>query len=213
MERIEARIFSEAGRCRQPKLAIVNEYAPEWRMLAAARRLARSAPTDRVGQENAEARACMPSDRASLERGLSIIRRRRRIMWGLWLAYLPAMIVFWRLVASPEREGVVAAIVWDYCRARLHGRFDQCGKRPRKGFVVCSQHGGGHAVRERNGLRLAPVEAERLSGLARRIKRDGKADLATIPSFFPWLQERVAALKNTRIGLSPRRHRRADGAA
>ena len=81
-----------------------------------------------------------------------------------------------------------------YCRARLHGRFDQCGKRPRKGRVVCSQHGGAYAIRERNGLRLSAVEAGRLSGLARRIKRDGTADLTVIPSFYPWLRERADAL-------------------
>jgi hypothetical protein len=82
-----------------------------------------------------------------------------------------------------------------FCRARLHGRFDQCGKRPRKQAVVCGQHGGSYAVRERNGSRLPPAEAGRLSGLARRIKRDGRVDLDTIPTFIPWLRDRVAALK------------------
>jgi hypothetical protein len=42
-----------------------------------------------------------------------------------------------------------------FCRARLHGRFDQCGRRPRKNRVVCGQHGGSYAVRERNGDRPA----------------------------------------------------------
>lgn len=50
-------------------------------------------------------------------------------------------------------------------------------------------------MRERNGSRLPPAEAGRLSGLARRIKRDGRVDLDEIPTFVPWLRDRVAALK------------------
>ncbi len=83
----------------------------------------------------------------------------------------------------------------DFCRARIHGSFNQCGKRPRKGFVVCSQHGGAYAVRERNGSRLPAAEAGRLSGLARRIKRDGRINLDDIPTFVPWLRDRIATLK------------------
>jgi hypothetical protein len=43
--------------------------------------------------------------------------------------------------------------------------------------------------------------------------RDGRADLAVIPSFFPWLQERIAELKKNPIALPPRRRRESDGAA
>ena len=45
------------------------------------------------------------------------------------------------------------------------------------------------------GSRLSPQQAGRLSGLARQIKREGKVDLDTIPTFVPWLRERLAALK------------------
>jgi len=84
-----------------------------------------------------------------------------------------------------------------YCRARLHGRFDQCGRRPKRGAVTCGVHGSGHAVRQREGSRLSPQEAGRLSGLARRIKRDGAADLTVIPSLLPALRARIEALKKT----------------
>jgi len=84
---------------------------------------------------------------------------------------------------------------WSWCFARLHGSFDQCGRRARKGMVVCSRHGAGTRVRERNGARLSSAEAGRISGLARRIKRDGCVDLETIPAFIPWLRERLTTLK------------------
>ena len=61
--------------------------------------------------------------------------------------------------------------------------------------VVCGIHGGGHVVRQRNGTRLSPQEAGRLSGLARRIKRDGRVDLAQVPSVAPWLQNRAHQLR------------------
>jgi hypothetical protein len=60
---------------------------------------------------------------------------------------------------------------------------------------VCGVHGGGHRVRQRNGTRLSPQEAGRLSGLARRIKRDGCVDLAQVPSIAPWLQNRAQELR------------------
>ncbi len=55
-------------------------------------------------------------------------------------------------------------------------------------------HGGGHTVRQREGIRLSPQQAGQLSRLARRIKRDGTADLSVVPSMFPWLREREATL-------------------
>ncbi len=82
-----------------------------------------------------------------------------------------------------------------WCFARLHGSFDQCGRRARKGAVVCHQHGAGARVRQRNGSTLSPAEAGRLSGLARKIKRDGRVDLDSIPTFLPFLRERLAVLK------------------
>ena len=82
-----------------------------------------------------------------------------------------------------------------FCRARKKGGFDQCGRRPARGAVVCGQHGGGHRVRQQNGSRLSPQEAGRLSGLARRIKRDGRVDLAQVPTIAPWLQDRAQQLR------------------
>ena len=83
-----------------------------------------------------------------------------------------------------------------FCLARKKGGgFDQCGRRPARGSVVCAVHGGGHAVRQRNGTRLSPQEAGRLSGLARRIKRDGRVDLAKLPTLLPALEEQVQRLR------------------
>jgi hypothetical protein len=82
-----------------------------------------------------------------------------------------------------------------FCRARKKGGFDQCGRRPARGAVVCGQHGGGHRVRQQNGSRLSPQEAGLLSGLARRIKRDGRIDLTQVPSVAPWLQDRAQELR------------------
>jgi len=88
-----------------------------------------------------------------------------------------------------------------FCRARKKGSFDQCARRPARGApgapapVVCGVHGGGHGVRQRNGTRLSPQEAGRLSGLARRIKRDGRVDLTQVPSVAPWLQNRAQELR------------------
>ena len=82
-----------------------------------------------------------------------------------------------------------------WCFARLHGSFHQCGRRPKRGAVTCGVHGAGHAVRQREGIRLSPQQAGRLSGLARQIKRDGRADLTRIPSVVPWLHERLAAFQ------------------
>lgn len=82
-----------------------------------------------------------------------------------------------------------------YCRARKKGSFDQCGRRPARDSVTCGIHGGGHRVRHQSGVRLSPQESGRLSGLARRLKRDkGKTDLTVLPTFYPWLRERAAAL-------------------
>ena len=78
-----------------------------------------------------------------------------------------------------------------FCRARRKGSFDQCGRRPAHGAVVCAMHGGGHVVRQRAGTRLSPQEAGRLSGLARRLKRDGRVDLAQLPSLVPQVQQSV----------------------
>ena len=79
-----------------------------------------------------------------------------------------------------------------YRRARLHGRFDQCGKRPRKNAVVCGTHGGAYAVRERNHSRLSSVAAGKLSGLARQLKRAGGIpDLTIIEGWFPGVLEHV----------------------
>jgi hypothetical protein len=83
-----------------------------------------------------------------------------------------------------------------YCMARRRGSFDQCGRRPARGSIVCGAHGGGHAVRQREGTSLSPQEAGRLSGLARRIKRDGRADFAQFPASLPWLQERADLLRS-----------------
>ena len=82
-----------------------------------------------------------------------------------------------------------------WCCARCEGSYDQCGRRAKRDGVCCGVHGGGHAVRQREGIRLSPQQAGRLSGLARRIKREEKVDLDTIPTFVPWLRERLAALK------------------
>ncbi|HEY2386726.1 MAG TPA: hypothetical protein VGK30_07170 [Candidatus Binatia bacterium] len=82
-----------------------------------------------------------------------------------------------------------------YCRARRRGAFDQCGRRPARGAVVCGAHGGGHAVRQREGTRLSPQEAGRLSGLARQLKKNGRVDLAGFPALLPWLQERAQQLR------------------
>ena len=83
-----------------------------------------------------------------------------------------------------------------FCRARRKGSFEQCGRRPARNAIVCGAHGGGHSVRQRDGTRLSPQEAGRLSGLARRIKRDGRVDLAQLPTCLPWLQERVGLLRD-----------------
>lgn len=82
-----------------------------------------------------------------------------------------------------------------WCRARKKGTFDQCGRRPARGAVVCGIHGGGHRVRQRNGTRLSPQQAGRLSGLARRIKRDGRVDLVTLPTLLPALEAQVQRLR------------------
>ena len=82
-----------------------------------------------------------------------------------------------------------------FCRARKKGSFDQCGRRPAQHAVVCGIHGGGHGVRQRNGTRLSPQDAGRLSGLARRIKRDGRVDLTQVPSLLPVLQKRIQELR------------------
>lgn len=88
-----------------------------------------------------------------------------------------------------------------FCRARKKGSFDQCARRPARGApgapapVVCGVHGGGHGVRQRNGTRLSPQEAGRLSGLARRIKRDGRVDLTQVPSLLPVLQQQIQHLR------------------
>ena len=82
-----------------------------------------------------------------------------------------------------------------FCRARKKGTFDQCGRRPARNAVVCGIHGGGHTVRQRNGTRLAPQEAGRLSGLARRIKREGRVEIDQFPTLVPWLQERMSQLR------------------
>lgn len=95
-----------------------------------------------------------------------------------------------RLGARPDKLDYVEG----WCRARSKSG-GQCGRRPRRGFVVCGQHGGGHAVRQRDGTRLSPQEAGRLSGLARRLKRDGHVDLAGFPALLPWLQERAQQLR------------------
>jgi hypothetical protein len=85
-----------------------------------------------------------------------------------------------------------------FCRARKKGTFDQCGRRPARNAVVCGIHGGGHAVRHRNGTRLSPQEAGRLSGLARRITRDGRVDLTQVPTIAPWLHDRANQLREQR---------------
>ena len=89
-----------------------------------------------------------------------------------------------------------------FCLARKKGGgFDQCARRPARGApdapapVVCGVHGGGHGVRQRNGTRLSPQEAGRLSGLARRIKRDGRVDLTQLPSLLPVLQQQIQRLR------------------
>src|SRR5690606_12003460 len=77
-------------------------------------------------------------------------------------------------------------------------------RRPARNAVVCGIHGGGHAVRQRSGTRLSPEEAGRLSGLARRIKRDGRVDLANLPTIAPWLQERAHILRRQQNQLDLR---------
>ena len=62
-------------------------------------------------------------------------------------------------------------------------------------MAVCGQHGGGHTVRQRDGFKLSPQEAGALSGMARRLKRDGRVDLSRFPASLPWLQERVERLR------------------
>ena len=79
--------------------------------------------------------------------------------------------------------------------ARRHGSFDQCGRRPKRGGVVCGMHGGGHTIRQRDGFKLSPQEAGALSGAARRLKRDGRVDLTRFPASLPWLQERMERLR------------------
>ena len=82
-----------------------------------------------------------------------------------------------------------------FCRARKRGTFDQCGRRPARNAVVCGIHGGGHVVRQRSGERLSPQEAGRLSGLARRVKRDGRIELDQFPTLLPWLKDRMLGLR------------------
>lgn len=88
-----------------------------------------------------------------------------------------------------------------FCLARKKGSFDQCARRVARGTpnapspVVCGAHGGGHAVRQRNGTKLSPQQAGRLSGLARRIKRDGRVDLSQLSTNLPWIEERMQRLR------------------
>lgn len=82
-----------------------------------------------------------------------------------------------------------------FCRARKKGTFDQCGRRPARNAVVCGIHGGGHGVRQRNGTKLSPQEAGRLSGLARRIKRDGRVDLSQLATNLPWIEAQMQRLR------------------
>lgn len=112
-----------------------------------------------------------------------------------------------QLVAGNPRESQLVEVrlgaredkadyVTGFCLARRKGGgFDQCARRPAKNSVVCGVHGGGHVVRQRNGTRLSPQEAGRLSGLARRLKRDGRVDLTKIPTIAPWLQDRAQQLR------------------
>ena len=85
-----------------------------------------------------------------------------------------------------------------FCMARLKGRFDQCGRRPRRGRVVCPAHGGGCAAREEGGWSRSAREAGALSGFARRVKRDGRVDLHVLPPPLAKLvKEHVSALRAT----------------
>lgn len=80
----------------------------------------------------------MSNDAANIERGLRTIRLRRRIVWLVWLSYLPVMILFWRTFVPTEREGMAAAIVWmvGYAIAGMLvslSRCPRCGERFHRG--------------------------------------------------------------------------------
>lgn len=99
-----------------------------------------------------------------------------------------------RLGAREDKADYVVG----FCFARKKGGgFDQCARRPAKNSnsVVCGIYGGGHQIRQRNGTKLSPQEAGRLSGLARRIKRDGRVDLSQLSSTLPWIEERMQRLR------------------
>ena len=85
-----------------------------------------------------------------------------------------------------------------FCMARRKGSVDQCARRPRRGRSCCPAHGGGCAIRERDGWRRSAREAGALSGFARRLKRDGRVDLHVLPPPLAKLvKEHVSALRAT----------------
>ena len=82
-----------------------------------------------------------------------------------------------------------------FCLAQKKGG-GQCGRRPRKGYPTCGQHGAGHRTRHERQARLSAEEAGALSGVARRITRDGGPDLRVqFVEALPLFQGRLRALR------------------